>query len=1425
MISGISTFTNLPTPVKIGLLVLSGGGMIAVIGYLLPPGLLWIVLIGLAVVALLLLLYWRLLKWQKKRKAAPMERGVIENTSATPQGISEAAQMARLDDLRKKFEEGVEKFHAAGKSLYNFPWYMIVGEPGSGKTEAIRHCNVGFPPGLQDEFQGAGGTLNMNWWFTDHAVILDTAGRLMFEEVDTGGSGEWKEFLNLLKKNRSRCPVNGVLLVIPADSLIKDTADEIERKASKIARQFDLIQRTLDVRFPVFVVVTKSDLINGFRDFFDNLDDPQLQHQILGWSNPAPLDEPYNPDFVDQHLKTIRGRLVRRRLALIQEVISEEPGGEKIRTNDTLYAFPQSLTKITPRMARYLELIFSVGSQWSCKPLFFRGIYFTSSMREGSALDEDLAESLGVPVDSLPDGRVWERDRAYFLRDLFVKKVFREQGLVTYATNAKKLHSRRKATVLISAAASVILLLFFTFYAANRFSKSIGNMGEYLQKSASLIDQPDKLEVIKREDEDNYIYIGNAGIRGMPEDIKRFNFSARLADTVGQWEKKGVPWIFAPAAKFAKGIKPDKLNKAQAVLYEASVLQPFLKAARDMMDTQENGIWTRENLETSALRQLVWIEANKPLKGEGEYSIQTFLDPLSKYVLKHDPNQIQNYTSNRNELHKPLGSIYTYGDMSDDENKLPWPPLPLKTDPNIPDPAIEHGVKLFNMYWTDPNRSGALSQDNAQVETIIRLKDALDRFDAAEKRMLSLGKGFDPQSSKSYTVTQWENFVINWNENFENLKKSKESIDFYAGSLKSTQPLETLWTKVTDIALQDVNENYDFLLNELEDVNEVEDLFLSGIRDTLKTARNEMRNRLRNSEFEQKLKLLNEGYYARIRDGRHLYVIRFDMYAKADEQLRMDNPITSINDVAKAIPEVEKAAKDARNEIGELRDLDSNAFRFKQAADFSMLFLDLIKQRQLYNIVKAGLEVAPESIEKLRGLVGKEAYDPTTATTILGGWKFLGDTLKKYDLPDETRLSKMYEDANGFYTGYTRKYLDYWLESIPEDLIERTIPRENNWKAQHERLQKLDVLDVFAELSKFGKSIEKEVLDKLGNFISDDDGKVKQFRDNMENLSNRFFQGKCERVLENWGELSDDAFKARNMLLRDKPISFERNYFFSASSPVEFVDMYWTELTQVSLRILADEIQHEGVKAFNELRTQYGSKFPLARDSTEDLIPAGLREARSLLVRALSLETYDPGTIGAGQKTEIDKVNIQLERLREPPVPKSLETWVEAIKQVLQGLPEGKDPYYCKIILLSQDEQKRLLRKAEKLMVDDFRQFRIVQGSHASRRVETLSRQNLSVDIMIEYPGSSVRIDFYLYPSDPDTEPCASIEFPEPWACLRMLHQHYFEGREGYIRLDVKDKEGKGGTLYLQLKFCRESDGECDLSLPKPDNWPSLKNE
>src|SRR5207249_5706682 len=121
-------------------------------------------------------------------------------------------------------------------------------------------------------------------------------------------------FLRLLKKDRPQCPVNGLFLVPSIESLIKDSTEKISQKASRLAQHLDLIPRTLEVPFPVYLLVTKSDLLIGFREFFESIEDPLLQHQIFGWSNPDPLATPFRPDLIEQHLGSVAEHVRRRRL-------------------------------------------------------------------------------------------------------------------------------------------------------------------------------------------------------------------------------------------------------------------------------------------------------------------------------------------------------------------------------------------------------------------------------------------------------------------------------------------------------------------------------------------------------------------------------------------------------------------------------------------------------------------------------------------------------------------------------------------------------------------------------------------------------------------------------------------------------------------------------------------------------------------------------------------------------------------------------------------------------------------------------------------------------------------------------------------------------------------------------------------------------
>lgn len=567
-------------------LLLIGNGLTSVVkAFNLPAGAWLVLLAGAGLVGLAIMAHRFVLKRREEGKSTPFLSLVKASAGAVPQAVTDPAKRARLDDLRRNFEGGIEKFRAAGKNLYAIPWYLLVGEPGSGKTEAIRHCGVGFPPGLQDPQQGAGGTLSMNWWFTNHAVILDTAGRLLFEEVEPGSTSEWREFLKILRAARGNCPINGLLLVIPATSLLKDSADAIEQKAGKIARQLDTIQRSLDVRFPVFVVVTMADLIPGFRSFFNNIDDPALQSQILGWSNPESLDSPFRAEDVENHLRSVATRLRRRRLGLMLDPVhTEDPRERRTDQVDELFNFPDALLKLAPRLRRYLELVFVAG-EWSPKPLFLRGIYFTSSMREGQELDIDLAEALGVKVETLPGGKVWERERAYFLRDVFMAKVFREKGLVTRATSVTRQQRRRRVTLLATGAAVVLALLGMTWYFGGQFARTVGGESAFWS-SASRVLAADPPILIDRA-QGGFDYIGDVGIKNMqPRQLLREELPA---ETRARAEKRiDIPAVFRPFAAVsgsASGdLKKDERRSAARVILATTLLKPTIDAARESLN-------------------------------------------------------------------------------------------------------------------------------------------------------------------------------------------------------------------------------------------------------------------------------------------------------------------------------------------------------------------------------------------------------------------------------------------------------------------------------------------------------------------------------------------------------------------------------------------------------------------------------------------------------------------------------------------------------------------------------------------------------------------------------------------------------------------------------------------------------------------------
>jgi type VI secretion system protein ImpL len=247
----------------------------------------------LAFIALVAALWlgWEL--WRARKSLQENERlldGLVGG-AADSDSVERAAH--EISVLRKRFEDALavlrkSRFRGADgerRTVSELPWYMFIGAPGSGKTTALLNAGLRFPlgdPRGGDVLQGVGGTRNCDWWFTDEAVLLDTAGRYTTQESDhDADAAAWLGFLDLLKKFRPRQPLNGAIVTLSISDLAHWTEEELARYAGHVRERVWELYGRLGVRVPVYLMLTKADLLAGFNEFFSEFD-AERRAQVWG---------------------------------------------------------------------------------------------------------------------------------------------------------------------------------------------------------------------------------------------------------------------------------------------------------------------------------------------------------------------------------------------------------------------------------------------------------------------------------------------------------------------------------------------------------------------------------------------------------------------------------------------------------------------------------------------------------------------------------------------------------------------------------------------------------------------------------------------------------------------------------------------------------------------------------------------------------------------------------------------------------------------------------------------------------------------------------------------------------------------------------------------------------------------------------------
>ena len=386
---------------------------------------------------------------------------VRQSESAKERPSAEALQ------LRERFEEAVATLGARKRgrhSLYDLPWYIIIGAPGSGKTTALVNSGLHFPVDQRTgrgALRGVGGTRNCDWWFTDEAVFLDTAGRYTTQDSDAGSdSAAWGEFLTLLRKYRQRRPVNGVLVAMSAQDLMVQGHAAREEHVAAVRRRLEELNAQFGIQLPVYLLITKCDLVAGFTEYFDDL---TQEGRAQVWGVTFPYEVTRNSDAAatfPEEFDALALRLNDRVFGRVQDV-----GDPRRRAR--AFGFPQQIAALRGPLSEFIAEVFR--STKFDKTILLRGIYFTSGTQEGTPIDR-LLGAIGRRFSVAPDAVVPAgRGKAYFIERLLKEVVIPEAGLagVNRRLEVRKAASQLGAYAAMIAVAVLGVLALSVSYARN----------------------------------------------------------------------------------------------------------------------------------------------------------------------------------------------------------------------------------------------------------------------------------------------------------------------------------------------------------------------------------------------------------------------------------------------------------------------------------------------------------------------------------------------------------------------------------------------------------------------------------------------------------------------------------------------------------------------------------------------------------------------------------------------------------------------------------------------------------------------------------------------------------------------------------------------------------------------------------------------
>lgn len=399
---------------------------------------------------------------------------------------------ASQKELRGRFKDALRTLKLS--SVYRgrserwrdeLPWYLLIGPKASGKTSLLDFSGLDFPLNKIDRklTRNLGGTQHCDWYFAEHGVLIDTAGRYLTQDNSELDASGWNTLLGLLRKRRRERPLNGVLITLPVEALFAEAEDKLLTLAEVVRLRLQELHQTLHDEVPVYLVLSKADTLLGFTEFFDQLSREESE-QVFGASF-AKEQNGSDASLVRAEFESLLGRLNSQ---VITRMHQERDSQRRGRILD----FPHQLGGIGERLCVFVESAFS-GNRYQ-RASSLRGFYLTSAPHVKHDVEpstQNVAKNLAVKTQGLP---TLHSGRSHFIHHLLSRVIFPEAQLAGLdKRERRRIHWGQRAMYVgaLSALGAMGLLWAGSFSANHERLDKLRDLAQHWDKQHSLLSPRD----------------------------------------------------------------------------------------------------------------------------------------------------------------------------------------------------------------------------------------------------------------------------------------------------------------------------------------------------------------------------------------------------------------------------------------------------------------------------------------------------------------------------------------------------------------------------------------------------------------------------------------------------------------------------------------------------------------------------------------------------------------------------------------------------------------------------------------------------------------------------------------------------------------------------------------------------------------------